>query len=736
MMTADLYACPVNADPLNAAPLNAAPRLSVLAVRAALVLLAAGPASVALAQEAERLEPVVITGSTREQKLVDTPYAINAVSSEALRAAGPLVNLSEALQSVPGLVVANRNNYAQDLQISSRGFGARAGFGVRGMRLYADGIPATMPDGQGQVAHFDLAGADRVEVLRGPFSSIYGSSSGGVIAVFSKPVREPGFEVAADAGSYGLRQLRAGVATPFGEGFELSANVSDFQIDGFRPQSDADRQLATVRLGWKGAADKVIATFSHQRQRASDPLGLDAAQFSSDPDSTTANAITFNTRKTIEQDQLGANWQHRFDAAGALAGSQLSAYAGQRSVVQFLAITPGTQANPRHGGGVIDFDRSYSGIDGRLDWRWDQVDLITGLNVEQQSDDRRGFENFTGTGATQVVGVLGAPRRNEVNKAQSREAYAQAAWDLASDWQLSGGLRGGKVTMSVDDAYLANGDDSGERSFSYVNPVVGVRWKPSDTLTLHASAGRGYETPTLGELAYPPNNTLNGFNTTLQAQSSRQLELGAKWRAGAMSLDATVFAIRTDNEIGVSFNQGGRSSFQNVGRTERTGAELSGAWRITPTLRSMLALSLLDATYLDNFITCTAIPCNAGAGNQLVPAGNRIAGTQKRSAYAELAWKAPWASDAETALEWRGTGNTAANDLNNAYAAGYGVTNVRYRQRFMVDANGAVEMLARIDNVGDRRYAGSVIVNDLNGRYYEPAPGRNALLSVRYLRKF
>ncbi|WP_242615467.1 TonB-dependent receptor family protein [Sphaerotilus mobilis] len=708
----------------------------MLAVRAALGLLAASNLGLAGAQEADRLEPVVITGSTREQKLVDTPYAINAVGSEALRAAGPMVNLSEALQSVPGLVVANRNNYAQDLQISSRGFGARAGFGVRGMRLYADGIPATMPDGQGQVAHFDLAGADRVEVLRGPFSSIYGSSSGGVIAVFSKPVREPNMEVAADAGSAGLRQLRASVATPFGDGFDLSANVSDFQIDGFRPQSDADRQLATVRLGWKNATDKVVATFSHQRQRASDPLGLDAAQFNTDPDSTTANAILYNTRKTIEQDQLGTSWQHRFDDAGALAGSQLSAYAGQRAVVQFLAITPGTQANPRHGGGVIDFDRSYSGIDGRLDWRWDQVDLITGINLEQQSDDRRGFENFTGTAPNQVVGVLSNPRRNEVNKAQSREAYAQSAWDLSNDWQLSGGLRGGKVTMSVDDAYLSNGDDSGERSFSYVNPVIGLRWKTSDTMTLHASAGRGYETPTLGELAYPPNNTLNGFNTTLQAQSSRQLELGAKWRAGPLALDATVFAIRTANEIGVSFNQGGRSSFQNVGRTERSGAELSGAWRITPALRSMLAVSVLDATYLDNFVTCTAIPCNATTGTDVVPAGNRIAGTQQQSIYAELAWKAPWASDAETALEWRAAGNTAANDLNTAYAAGYGIANVRYRQRFALDANGAVELLARVDNLGDRRYAGSVIVNDLNGRYYEPAPGRSALVSLRYQRKF
>src|SRR5215510_13845376 len=103
----------------------------------------------ASAQDAntEPNQTVVVTGSLRAQRVLDAPYAIGVVDAQALRDAGPMVNLSEALARVPGLTVANRNNYAQDLQISSRGYGARAGFGVRGLRLYTDGIPATMPDG-------------------------------------------------------------------------------------------------------------------------------------------------------------------------------------------------------------------------------------------------------------------------------------------------------------------------------------------------------------------------------------------------------------------------------------------------------------------------------------------------------------------------------------------------------------------------------------------------------------
>src|SRR5262245_56619808 len=257
-------------------------------------------------------ETVVVTGSLRAQKVLDAPYAIGVVDAQTLRNGGPMVNLSESLQRVPGLTVANRNNYAQDLQISSRGYGARAGFGVRGLRLYTDGIPATMPDGQGQVAHFDLAGASRIEVLRGPFSVLYGNSSGGVIALFTAPATASEGEVAVDAGNFGLRQGRVSLAMPMQGGFDLRANATYFEIDGFRPQSAAERKLANLRFGWQGDADTVTVLVSAHQQDAQDPLGLTRTQFNVDPLSTTPQATQFNTRKSVEQTQGGVNWRHRF----------------------------------------------------------------------------------------------------------------------------------------------------------------------------------------------------------------------------------------------------------------------------------------------------------------------------------------------------------------------------------------------------------------------------------------
>lgn len=670
-------------------------------------------------------ETVVITGSPVERAAQDAPYAISVIDRDTLRSAGPMVNASEALQRVPGLVANNRSNFAQDLQISARGFGARAGFGVRGLRIYTDGIPATGPDGQGQVSHFDLAGAQRIEVLRGPFSVLYGNSSGGVISIFGAPVTRAAWQADADFGSFGLRQGRLTAQAPLEGGFDLRASVSSFAIDGFRPQSSARKQQAGVRLGWKGANDDVVALVGHLSQPADDPLGLSREQFELGPGETTPQALQYDTRKDLAQTQLGVAWRHRF-GEGALRDTRLTAYTGRRGVTQWLAIAPGTQGNPRHGGGVIDFDRGYDGTELRARWGFEGLDVVAGLALERQRDDRRGYENFTGTPPDQALGVTGAPRRDEVNRAQTRDAYVQGEVALAPGWGASFGLRHGTVKLSADDAYLSNGDDSGRLDFSYTNPVLGLRWQPLPGLNLHLSAARGFESPTLGELAYRADGT-GGFNTDLKAQTSRQIELGAKWRTGALALDLTLFEARTADEIGVATNAGGRSAFQNVGRTLRRGLELGSSWRPAPAWLARVSASWLDATYRDTFLTCAGIPCNAPTAE--VPAGNRIAGAPRESAFAELAWRdAAWG---ETGLEWRAVGRVAVNDRNTDFAEGHATVALRWSKAYAVGAGMKLEWLLRIENLFDRHYAGSVIVNDANGRFFEPGAPRSGLIALR-----
>ena len=693
------------------------------------------------------VERVVVTASGAERRTFDTPYAVGVVDAEQLRAAGPMVNLSEALSRLPGLVVNNRNNYAQDLQINSRGFGARATFGVRGVRLYADGIAATGPDGQGQVSHFDIAGAQRIEVLRGPFSALYGNSSGGVISLVSAAPTERRYAVDGDVGSDGLRQWRIGVEAPFEGGFSLRAQIAGFETDGFRAQSSATRTLGNVRLGWDGERDRVVIVLNSIDQPALDPLGLTRTQFEQDPDQTAGIALPqdapgqgfrYNTRKDTRQNQAGASWRHRFDDGGALRESLVTAYSGQRSVTQWQSILDSAQLSPTSPGGVIDFDRKYLGVDGRLVWRWAldgerSAQLVAGVSADTSDEARRGYENFVGDGPARVLGVTGRLRRDEDNRADSGSAYAQGEIELSPSWAATLGVRSGRVKFRSDDHYInaANPDDSGSLAYRYTNPVAALQWRASTELNVYLSAGRGFESPTFGELAYRPDGG-PGFNSDLKAQTSRQFEIGAKWRSASLglALDAALFDARTENEIGVATNTGGRSTFANVGRTTRQGAELDLRWRIAEAWRAQIAATWLDATYTDGFCARAVDPCTPAL---VVPPGNRIAGTLARSGYAELAWL-PVAST-ELALESRFQSDVPVNDVNSDFAAGFGL--LALRARWQVDAGpGRLELLGRVDNLADRRVVGSVIVNEGNLRFFEPAAGRTMLLSARWSQRF
>lgn len=685
-------------------------------------------------------DPVFITGSLADRAVSEVPYSVTVIDRATLRDSGPMVNLSEAMAGVPGFVVSNRSNYAQDLQINSRGFGARANFGVRGVRLYEDGIPATGPDGQGQVAQFDLAGADRIEVLRGPFSVLYGNSSGGVISLERAPVRQSRAEGEIDAGSFGFRQLRAGLAEKFGGGLDLSLAASTMGIDGFRPHSAADRRMASLRLGWQGEHDSLTTLLSYYTQPAQDPLGLTRALFNANPLQTASQASQFNTRKASDQTQIGSTWKHRFDE-GALREARVTVYFGERSVSQFQAIPSSTEIAASSPGGLVAFDRAFDGVQASLRWAWDTVDLQAGIAADDQRDARKGYLNYTGTSAAPTYGVQGTLRRDETDSARSRDAFAQGEWAVLPTLTASMGVRSGHVTLASRDYYLSNGDDSGSSRFSYTNPVAGLRWQPTRALQLYVSGARGIETPTLNDVAYLPSGGA-GINSALRPQISDQIEAGAKWHGAGVSADFTVFQAKVANEIVIASSTGGRTTYENAPHTMRNGFELGSTWQLAPEWRGRLALSLLNARYQQSYLSCPVSGCTLAIGGHaattgalapvMVNAGNQIAGTQRGSLYAELARaSADWG---ETAVELHSAGRTAPNDVNSDFAGGYATASLRWKRTLaLAGAGQQLEVLARIDNVFNRTYAGSVIVNDANSRFFETGVPRNFMLALRLI---
>jgi iron complex outermembrane receptor protein len=692
-----------------------------LVVMTALAALQAG------AQPAVReitLRPVVVTPTPGlAQAAFDTPASVDVIDGAAIHDAQLQVNVSESLVRVPGVVALNRQNYAQDLQISVRGYGARSTFGVRGLRLYVDGIPATAPDGQGQVSHFDLASAGRIEVLRGPFSSLYGNSSGGVIALFTAD-GGPGntAEAGVAFGSFGVRRVNAQVAGEDGE-WNWRFNAMRFETDGYRDHSEAQRTGFNGKLNYKPSSDTRLTLLLNgvDMPDVQDPLGLTRSEMEANPRQASPVALQFDTRKSVDQLQLGAILEQRFTVADT---AKLTVWSGQRSTEQFQGIPVGVQSPPTHPGGVISLARDYHGLDAQWTHKTRlggmPFTLTGGLSADELKEGRKGYQNFVGA----QLGVMGALRRDEDNRVRGFDQYLQGTW-TSERVSLTAGLRHSRVSFDSRDHYIApgNGDDSGSVSYQATTPVLGAVWHVTDTLNLYAAAGKGFETPTFNELAYRPGGP--GLNFNLRAADSRQYEVGvkaepfARWR-----VNAALFQARTSHEIAVLSNTGGRSTFQNAGDTRRRGLEASLDGKFGEGWSLLAVGSWLEAAYSSAFLTCVAAPC--ATPNTPVPAGSRIPGVPRTNGFVELAWRH---RGLEAALEFRHVGKIAVDDRNTDFAPAANLWNLRFGMEQQW-ARWTVREFARIDNVIDRAYVGSVIVNEGNRRFFEPAPGRAWLVGL------
>lgn len=322
--------------------------------------------------------------------------------------------------------------------------------------------------------------------------------------------------------------------------------------------------------------------------------------------------------------------------------------------------------------------------------------------------------------------MQGTLRRDEDNRVSNFDQYAQGEWHFAEDWQLSAGVRASRVRFRSADNFLSNGSDSGAANYSAVTPVGGLVYHLTDAINLYASVGKGFETPTFNELAYRASGGA-GLNFDLRPARSLSYEVGGKLLLSAgTQLNIAAFHTKTTDEIVVLTNSGGRSTFQNAGRTTRIGFEAGFVTAFTKSLALSLSAATVRATYDDSFLTCAAPPPACTTPTLIIPAGSRIPGVPQHTGFAELTFKQPgWL----TAFDVRAVSRVFVNDQNSDRAPGYAVAS----WRLVLDqtiARWTISEFVRIDNLFDRKYSGSVIVNEGNSRFFEPAPGRHYLVGA------
>lgn len=680
-------------------------------------------------ESADELTVIVVSATRTQERSLDLPVSIDRIDRAQIQPGQLEENLSESLSAVPGASVEMRQNYAQDLQISVRGFGARSSFGVRGVRLYADGIPGTMPDGQGQFSQFDLGSADHIEVLRGPFSALYGNSSGGVISLYSEEGPPAGIVTATAAWGDFDQHRYALKAAGTDQRLNYLVDAVHFDTDGYRDHSAAERNNfnSKLRLDLGNARLTLVANMV-ETPFVEDPLGLTAAQLASDPRQAGTGAIAYNTRKDLSQEQAGLIYEEALSPDLDLTAL---IYGGHRSTIQFQSIPMSTEANPLSPGGVIDLGRGFGGTDvhatERMEVAATPLSLTGGVSYDDLDEARKGFLNYVGA----ALGLEGQLRRDQSNRVSDKDEYVQAQWDPAERWRVLAGVRHSLVEVSSDDHLAAVGvyPISGVH-YQATDPVAGVTFHLRPDTALYAAYGRGFETPTLNDLAYrsvtgnPP-----GLNLGLRPARSDNYEAGLKMASHHLAADLTGFFTEARDELAVEQSSNGRSVEQNIPETERRGAELglTGLWG--PAFTTRVAYTWIRAEVAKAYMTCITQPCV----DTTVAVGARLPAVPENALYAAQSWN-PNKRGFTVTLEVIGRARIFANDLNTASASGYWLENLKagFTQ---TRPQWQLSEFLQLDNLANRAYVDSVIVNDSNKRYFEPEPGRSVYLMFTAARR-
>jgi iron complex outermembrane recepter protein len=652
-----------------------------------------------LGARAEVLETLIVTGDRNGEPPTVGHIRLRMDQQQP----GMRIDSAGLLQGIPGVQADSRSNYAQDTRLTLRGFGARSAFGVRGIDLLVDGIPLATPDGQGQLSSVMLDEIHSVRVLRGPLAALYGNGAGGVVNLETLAPQDTRVTARALVGD-GDRQRHAMTGQWRQERLAARVQGSRFTSEGKRAHAEAERRHLGGQLYYtsQSGVEAALRLDTSRDPLLQDPQGLTPEQWREDPGASNPAAETFNTRKKLRHRQASARvrqteGEHRWE---------LALWRGQREVDQWLAF-PGDAITSS--GAVIDLTRDFTGARGNYgrDFQWGTTPASFNLGAawSEMEDRRRGFVND--------FGETGDLRRDELGRVRSRDLHSVLEWQPAQDWDVTGGVRYSQLDFVVDDFFIVpptedspgNPDDSGSTDYDYWSGAVGVSRRLGEW-EVYGGTGRGFETPTLTEMAYRSEGT--GLNTDLRAARNEQHEVGLRYgEPGVLFVDVSLFWIDSRDELVVDQSEGGRTTFRNAAATERRGVELSGEWLLAPGWWARYSASYLDAEY--------------SRGEW---AGNRLPGIANTQVYGHLRWE-PWLDPRlSLALVGRYRGDVATGDDNQVFAPSSTVWDFTLRsQRFW--GQWGLDAWAKVANLTDVTYVGSVIVNQGNARSFEPAPGRN-----------
>ena len=657
------------------------------------------------AQTLQSLAPIEVESLRLTTEVLDSPAAVDVTEARDIQQGRAKAQLDGALNRTPGVYANNGSNFAQNLRISIRGFGARSAFGVRGVKVLVDGIPETLADGQAQTDSIDLGAVERLEVVRGPFSALYGNATGGVVDITTTtPASGPVDRGELTVGSYGYRRIEAATAHERGDwGYALSASQLD--LDGYRAHSEVKKQQLTGKLERRVGTTGTLRLVTRVLDAPDtlDPGGVTLEQARADRRAARDANLAFDARQSASQQTIGLVYE---DQLADNQSYQANLFYTHRDFIQYL---------PFEDAGVVAYDRDFFG-GGVQTTRFDTLfghenQLVAGVDVQIQQDARTRYDN--------IGGAKGALGLDEDQQATSIGVFAQNVFSLTQELELTTGLRYDYLDFDIDDAFITatDPDDSGTRTYHEVSANAGLSYAWAERQRVYANVANAFESPTFTEFADPAGN--GGFNSDLEPQKAVQYEIGTKGEIGDVArYQISAFWIDVRDELVVFNDDGRRDFYENSGKSRRKGLEAKLEYAVTDTLSAMAAYTLADYEYRE-FVDDN--------GNDY--AGNRIPGLPEERLFAELAWRNPDIGYAT--LDMRYASAFYADNANTAKIDHAWIFNGRVGKKIEA-GDDDLTVYFGIDNLFDEVYFDNIRINAFGGRYYEPAPDRTFYTGLSY----
>lgn len=654
-----------------------------------------------LAQDgAVELPPIGVTVTRLPTTLRTAGSALSAENGDSARRGRTFASLEEMLRFIPGVFAADRGDATVDQRITIRGSGARANFGIRGLRLLVDGIPATLPDGQSQLGALIPATIERIEIGRGPLGALHGNASSGVIAITtmdlpSRSALRGTVSLDGRGGSEGLVDAAALLRPGLGARLTFSRT----ERGAPRVHAHAEERLWNGSVGWRVTPSTTLTLRGSWLEMpfSESPGALTQAEFIADPRQAAARNVRLDAGKEVSQRQLALGVRHD---AGQFAVGVHTWMLGRDLANPIAAPAPGDPS----AGTWIDLDRQVRGIRTDLLWRaTPRLTLTGGLDWQRMVDDRR---NRIHRGK----GALGGLIVNQEESVSEIGPFGHGQFRLSPLLTVQAGVRHDRTTFGVTDAL--DPLRSGTRAMGATTASTSLAWGHRDWDGWVGVAG-SFETPTTTELANRADNA-TGLNTDLNPAHTTSVEVGVRHSTARFRLELAAWTARTRDAILPAQEVDGRSIFHNIPRTTSRGIEFTTSMLLSPDAQLRGTATLMDNRFGSEVLDAE--------GNSI--GENALPGVPRLSAAAGVTWHpGDWTFD----LDQQFRGRTAADDQGTLFADnwGGGVTNFHLGhtwQRLSADLT--------IRNLFDREVVSSVVVNAAAGRFIQPLPSRRITVGL------